>query len=226
MGSSKQVKQLDTGMIITAFALSAIIFGAGVFVGYMMNREKLSAMETSISEIVSDIENFQLQFLSFDVLGENATCPLLESTLAAINKKSYETGNRLELGLSEMGGDASYVSTKLEYSRLLVSYWLLAEKLKAACETKVSTVIYFYAKDCSLCSDQAFVLTYMKNNYGSRLLVFALDADLGEPSVNTLKSYYNVTIYPSLIINGLKHEGLVSQQQLEDTLNLGVVVGG
>jgi len=222
MAGSKQVKQLDAGMIITAFVLSAIIFGAGVFVGYVTNREKLSALETNIGDIVNDVENFQLQFLFFDVLGENATCPLLGSTLSSINKKSYEIGSRLESGVSDLSGDTNYVSTKLEYSRLLVSYWLLAEKLKKTCETKISTVIYFYSKDCSSCSDQAFVLNYMKNNYGSRLLVFALDADIGEPSVDTLKSYYKIITYPSLIINGVKHEGFVPQDELLSVLNTSI----
>lgn len=223
----KPVKELNAGIIISAVAISAVMFGAGMFMGYWMNREKLSSLEGSIDSIVGDVQNFQLQFLSFDVLGANATCPLLESTLSEINKKSYDIGSKLtSLGTAgEIRDESEYIRTKVQYSRLLTSYWLLAEKLKSACKTNVNTVVYFYNKDCKLCDDQAFVLTYLKNKYGEKMLVFTLDADLDEPSVKTLKSYYSTTEYPALIINGKLRSGFLSQQELEGMLSLGVVVG-
>ncbi len=224
---SKPLKELNAGIIISALVISAIMFGAGMFVGYGMNQEKLSSLESNINSIVGDVQNFQLQFLSFDVLGANATCPLLESTLSEINKKSYDIGGKLtSFGMEgEIRDESDYLRTKVQYSRLLTNYWLLAEKLKSACNTNIDTIVYFYTKDCKLCDDQAFVLSYLKNRYGEKLLIFTLDADMDEPSVKTLKNYYSITEYPALIINGKPHTGFVSQQELEGMLNLGVVVG-
>lgn len=227
MVGQKQVKKLDAGLIISAFVISGLIFAAGIFVGYGINNEKLTALESNLDSINSDVQSFQSQFLFLDMFGENASCPMLESTLNRISGSSYELGNKLAAfgADGEIRDETTYTAKKIEYSSMLTTYWLLAEKLKKTCNTGFSTVLYFYSGPCPSCEDQAFVLTYMKNKYGDNVLVFAIDADLNEPSVNTLKKYYNITSYPSLVVNGNLHEGFVSQQQLEDTLNLGVVVG-
>ncbi|MBM3303753.1 MAG: conjugal transfer protein TraF [Candidatus Aenigmarchaeota archaeon] len=228
MTAQKQVKKLDAGLIVSAFVISGLIFAAGMFVGYGLNTEKLASIESNLNSINKDVQSFQSQFLFLDMFGEKASCPMLESTLNRISENSYDLGNRLSAygAEGEIKDEATYRERKLEYSSMLTGYWLLAEKLKSACNMSFNTILYFYSGPCPGCEDQAFILTYMKNKYGDRVLVFALDADIKEPSVEALREYYNITEYPSLVINGKPIPGFVSQQQLEDTLNLGVVVGG
>ncbi|RLI97331.1 MAG: hypothetical protein DRO99_03155 [Candidatus Aenigmatarchaeota archaeon] len=215
-------KHLDKKILISALIISAILFGSGMLAGYGLNREKLSSIEKDMDSIIKDVQNFQLQFLFLDVLGENATCPLLAATLGGINEQSYRIGNKLESysSESEIKDYNDYVDLKDEYSRLLVSYWLLALKLKRNCKLSANTIVYFYAKDCQRCDDQAFILTYLKNKYNEKLLVFALDADLEEPSVNTIKRYYNITEYPSLVVGNELYAGFHSRDSLEKILNL------
>ena len=226
MADLKPVKKLDAGLIISAFVISGIIFAAGIFVGYGLNNEKLASIESNLNSINKDVQGFQSQFLFLDMFGEKASCPMLESTLNRISENSYDLGNRLAAygAEGEIRDEATYKERKLEYSSMLTGYWLLAEKLKKACNTSVNTVLYFYSGPCARCEDQAFVLTYLKNKYNDKLLVFALDVDIKEPSVEALRKYYNITEYPSLVINGRPARGFVSQQQMEDMLNLGVVV--
>jgi len=221
MAKEQPVKKLDASLIISAFLISAIIFVAGIFAGYSINNEKLSTLESSLGSVVRDVQDFQLQFLFLDRFGENASCPMLGSTLSRINQNSYELGSMLmAYGTEgEIRDEQAYTNKKLEYTRLLTSYWLLAEKAKSACNTSMDTVVYFYGGPCPDCENQVFVLSYMKKKYGDKLLVFALDGDLGDPSVNTLKSYYNITEYPSLIINGVKRDGFVPQDELLSVLD-------
>lgn len=213
-------KQLNTWTIISAVIISAILFISGVYVGYSINKEKLSSIETTMRKITSDVQNFQLEFLFLDVLGENATCPFLGDTLSTINKESYDIGTRLESygKEGEIQDYNEYMNTKREYSRLLIGYWLLANKLKKSCKLDVDTVIYFYSKNCEKCDDQAFILTYFKKNLGEKILIFTLDGDLDEPSIQVIKRNYNITSYPTLIINGQSYNEFVSKDKIENII--------
>jgi len=215
-------KQLNAGTIISALIISAVIFCGGMMLGFSINKERLVTIEDEMREVTRHVQNFQLQFLFFDVLGDSATCPLLGATLADINKASYEIGAKLTTQGEEgqVQDYDTYVSLKNEYSRLLVSYWLLTQKLQETCEMDAKTVIYFYRKECARCDDQGFILTYLKKKYGERLLIFALDADLSDASVQTLVNYYNVEDYPALIIDGELHEGFLSEAQMKGMMGL------
>jgi len=213
-------KRLDKRLLLSALIITGLIFFSGFSIGYSFNTGKLSAVESDIATVTKDIQNFQLEFLMFDVLGEKSACPLLSSTLSEINVRSEKIGNRLEMLSpdSEIKDYASYVEMKKEYSRVLLGYWLLANKFKKACESNISTVVYFYANQCDSCGDQSFVLTYLKKRYNETLLIFALDADLEEPSVRTIKEFYNVTVYPTLVIDGAIMAGFQKTEVLESQL--------
>ncbi len=215
-------KQLNSGTIISAVIISAILFISGIYVGYSINREKLSSIETTMKKITSDVQNFQLEFLFLDILGENATCPLLSGTLSEINQESYDIGTRLSSygKEGEIQDYNEYLSTKREYSRLLIGYWLLANKLKKSCRLEANTVVYFYSKECEKCDDQGFILTYFKKDLGEKLMVFTLDGELDEPSIQVLKRNYNITSYPHLIVNGESYSGFLSKSELENLFNV------
>ncbi|NIO22658.1 MAG: hypothetical protein GTN38_01355 [Candidatus Aenigmarchaeota archaeon] len=215
-------KQFNARIIISAVIISALLFLSGIYVGYSINRETLSLIETRLMKITSDIQNFQLEFLFLDVLGENATCPLLADTLSEINKESYDIGTRLESygGEGEIQDYDEYLNTKREYSRLLIGYWLLANKLKSSCELEANTIVYFFSRECGKCDDQGFILTYFKKDLGEKLLVFALDGDLDEPSIQVLKKHYNLESYPTLIINGEGYGRFLSKGELEEILGV------
>ncbi|MFH1445446.1 MAG: hypothetical protein ABIF08_03120 [Nanoarchaeota archaeon] len=214
-------KPLNLKIIITALVITVVLFSSGVFTGYSISKGAISIFDSEVKTISNDIENFQLQFLFFDVLGEEATCPLLEDTLNKININSYETGNQIET----YGSDKAildfneYEELKKRYSRLLVGYWLLSEKMQNACEFNADTIVYFFTGDYTEYNAQGFVLTYLKNKYKEDLLIFSLDGDVDEPSVRALKEYYNIKEYPSLIINGKLYEGQKTSDEIEKILN-------
>ena len=218
-------KRLNAGTLIAALLISGLLFSAGLFVGYTAGKEKLSQVESELVDISSDVENFQLQMLFIDTLGEKATCPLLSAQLSEINQKADSVGTRLEQYLqgSLTGEDVDFNKLSESYARVLTSYWLLATKFQQACETNVTTVVFFVSKACNElspnpCDDQGFVLSYFKGVFKDDLLVFTLRADLSEPSIHVLRDYYNVTEYPTIVVNGEKHEGFVPKAELEAIL--------
>lgn len=215
------IKQYDKKTIISALIISAILFSSGLFIGYLLNREKLTGIEYHMDTINTDMQNFQLQFLFFDLLGESATCPLLISTLNGINEESYEMGLKLDQysAENEIKDEHEYSRLKKQYSRILVSYWLLSNKLKGACGLDAATIIFFIGKNCEECDEQSFVLTYLKEKYDDKILIFTLDGSVDEPSIEVLKEYYNVTSYPAVIVNGRRYNGLTTKDQILDRIN-------
>ena len=220
-------KQLNLKTIASALAIAALLFGTGVFTGFSINKERLSAVEVDLTDTAKGIENFQLQFLFLNTLGEESACPLLQDSLKTINKQAYEIGRKLTENNPDNGEitDYNYFQDLTErYSRVLTSYWLLSTKMKDTCHSKEKTVIFFIEKDScnkqnpNMCDAQGFVLDNVKRTYGDSLLVFTLHTDVKEPSVKALKDYYKVEKYPTLIIDGTKYDGFVDKQSLVKSL--------
>lgn len=212
------VKKLDKDILIIALIMSTALFLSGVALGWFLNETKIGILEQSLLDTKGDIENFQLQILLLDNLGKNITCPFLEEQIKNLDKKAYDLGSKLESMSKENKGNEDYIKAKSEYSRLLVTYWSLAGKMKKLCEhEKFVSVLYFFSKDCVTCDDQSFVLTHIKDKLNEKFLVFTLDADFNEPVINILKKYYNIEKYPTIILEDNKLEGLQSK---DDILNL------
>ena len=220
-------KQLNVKTLLSALAIAGILFVSGVYTGYSINKERLSAIEVDMRDVVKNIEDFQLQFLFFDTLGGDAACPLLADSLKNINKRSYEIGRKLTENNPDSGEitDYNYYEDLRErYGRVLTSYWLLSTKMKGVCKSQDKTVIFFIEKEAcrkqnpNLCEAQGFVLDNLKRIFEEKLLVFTLHADLKEPSVKALKNYYNITGYPSLVIDGKNYENFQDKDTLLKTL--------
>ncbi len=219
----KSKKMIDYRVLVSAAIITVLIFGGGLFTGHVLSKQRMSSIDISLDNIEKDMQDFQLQFLFFDVLGENATCPLLSETISEINQKAYDTWLKIteEEAHTEIRDQAMADELKRDYSRMLVSYWLLAEKMKEACGSDISTVLYMFSiEGCYDCENQGFVLTYLKDIYKDKLLIFAIDGEFDDSSIRALRTFYNVTTYPALVINGKLYEGFYSQEQLENMLNL------
>ncbi len=213
-------KRIDYKILISSAVIAFLIFGSGVYMGFMFSKERLSVMDADLQKITKDVQNFQLNFLFFDILGANATCPLLESTISNINNEAYDLGSKLTGYASgeDIRDYSNYQEMKNDYARTLVSYWLLAEKMKGSCNLGKSTILYMFSDECPECDNQGFVLTYLKDKYKENVLIFAVDGQLDEPALKTLKNFYNITSYPSLVIDGKLYDEFVSKDMLEETV--------
>jgi len=92
-----------------------------------------------------------------------------------------------------------------------------AKQTKSLCEQDAVTVLYFFSSDsaCPSCEEQSFVLTYLKKQFGDRLLNFALDeAYEDEPMISILRRSYELKEFPTLIVEGDVYEGFTSSDDL------------
>ena len=60
-------------------------------------------------------------------------------------------------------------------------------------------------------------MTYFKNLFGEKVLIFPINLDLRqqEPMVEIAMSQFNVTRYPTLVIDEQKYEGVMKKEELQ-----------
>jgi hypothetical protein len=82
-------------------------------------------------------------------------------------------------------------------------------------------MLYFYSEsNCPRCVDQGVILSFYKNIYQDQLLIFPIDVSLvdQEPIIAMLEEYYSISEYPSIVLNGEVHQGLVSRDAVGDLI--------
>ncbi len=199
--------------------LTVLVFCLGVALGIIIDNERISWLMSKSREQEVRYQGLQIQYLYLNTLEDtDESCPVLETALedsiadlgatletleeyrknSGINKKEYDLINQ------------RYVLDNLRY-------WLFVKRLKKVCKKDLVTILYFYSTDnCPICPDQGVVLTYYKKIFDDRLLIFPINVDLEEdvPMISILRTQYNITQYPTIILEEQKHEGVISKEHL------------
>lgn len=199
------------GLLGTALVM-VLILGAGL----MLSNEKVKDLRNDIKNIEVDQQSQLLTFeLSENIEGQQ--CKAMEDWVdntvqdtRDLRQKvaAYESSRKIR--------NSDYENLKKRYLNLLVQNLIEVRKLEERCGQNMTEVVYFYTnQDCSACKDQGTVLTYVQQNFGENVVVYPLDTDFDIQSVNYLENAYNITRYPSIVVEGEIYEGFQSRQKLE-----------
>ncbi len=167
-----------------------------------------------------DYSSLQLQYAYIDQLSQEKNCDAVSKTFESSVKNLIETSERLENENYEENANLNKKdlhALKREYILAQLNYWLLAQRTKKICNSDLVTILYFYStdKECPNCGEQAFILTYLKNEFKDKLLIFALDSTyVDEPMIEMLKDQHGISRYPTLIIEGHVFEGFIPKDKL------------
>ena len=210
----------NMNIFIKTTIVTTAIFAIGIIIGLWLGQEKVSVFESELTSLRDSIENTELQFLFLDVLGSNVSCTYLlkqandlsaESENLAKQIESYETSDKID--------ESSFKQLKSSYTTLLIKDWLTLEKIKKTCNATYATVLYFYSdNNCSRCSEQAVVLSYLKQKLGENIMTFAIDGNIELNVISALREAYSIDVFPTLIINGGVHKGYVNLSQTKEIL--------
>ena len=132
--------------------------------------------------------------------------------LLALDKSLKEVLNIRE---SKIVTEDKYKTVERQYLLDNLNYFILSEKAKKLCNFDVVNVLYFSSESkCMGCPAQGTILTYLKNLFNERLLVFPLDTDISEPMIEILKSKYNIKELPAIVIEGKTYQGIMLREDL------------
>lgn len=201
--------------ILVASILTATIMAGMFFAGQALNDSQVNGLQAEVNQLSVEREAQDIARRLADTLPRN-NCEALnvasQKTIADIRDireqmETYEDSRKLSHN--------AFTTLKKQYTNLLLEYWLTTEKIDQRCDTNITTVLYLYQDDaqCPACVDQGTVLTKYRQTY-DRLLVFPLDTTLGMRHIEMIISAYNVTRYPSIIVEGELYQGFQDDQEM------------
>ena len=217
----KTWRAISKDKYITAGIITLLIFFLGVTLGLVIEDHRYNLVEEINQEQDVQYLSLQLQYLYLNSFSNYNNCPILSATLKESIQDlsdslseviSYEEENNVEKGRQR--------KVMRRYILDNLRYWLLAQESKSKCDLDIVPIIYFYATDCPSCPNQGTILTYFKQLFGEQVLVFPINLDFRfeEPMVEIVMTQFNISKYPTLIIDNKKYEGVVKSEQLQSII--------
>ncbi len=211
-------RKISKNKYFFAFIITLVVFSLGLLLGLVIESKRIQLIELQDQQQKLDFNSLQSQYQLIDLFGEEKNCAALKKTFEESIKNLGKSRVKLENYLENSNlNKKEFGLLKREYTLAQINFWLLTKKTKDVCNLEHADIFYFYGDDsqCSDCADQAYVLTYLKDKMGPQLLNFVFDSQLtNEPLVDILKESYNITKYPTLVINGKKFDGFISKDKI------------
>ncbi len=216
-------REVSSKKYILSAMIVSLIFILGITLGLIIENKRVEYLMNFYEEEKNDFESLQVQYM-YLTSGVNNTkvCTGLEYTfneyLIRLDKKGSELEN-YRVASSSLNREKFNILLR-QYLIEEVKSWTLATRIKKTCSNhEIVTVLNFHTKRCPECDDTGTLLSYFKKKFKQNLLVFSFDADFtDEPLVQMLERVYNITEYPTLIINDKKYEGFMNKQELQNVL--------
>mgnify|MGYP003971128791 FL=1 len=210
-------RKISLNRYVVAGIITFLVFTLGLLLGLIMDNERVQYLDKRAEFQEIDYNSLQLQYLYLsDIQDKNSSCPVLRGALKnSIKDLSYS------LELLENYQENTQINSK-EYELISrrylldnIKYWIFSKKTKEICDEDIINILYFYSeKDCDICHNQGTILSYFKVKLQDEILIFPLNTDTNEDFIDLLQVQYNITSYPSIIVNNEKFEGIVSKEKL------------
>lgn len=192
-----------------------IVFVLGILLGIVIDQKKYEYVTGLAMEQEVEFNSLQVQYLYLDNLDGPNSCKVIEQTLENNLRMFQPILERLIDYEENKQYNNEYELLKRKYLLANIRYDLLAQRSKAECGTDLVRVLYFYNSDCKICGDQGFLLSNLKDSLEDKLLVFPIDMDFTkEPILSVLSTQYDVTKFPTLVIEDTKYTGFQDKAAL------------
>jgi hypothetical protein len=208
-----------------AFIITAAIFFIGFFFGFLMDIKRADYFNDMNNIQKLNIRSLELQQ---QLLKDNAFNDQCNAFRFMFDKAIIELENnrdRLE-NYNEQSNvkQADFELLFREYTISQINFLSIAKTLKTSCANSSGfvTVLYFYSDQttCPSCENQAVVLNYYKMHLKQNILIFAINEKLDktEPLIELLKNVYNITQYPTLVVENDVYPGYIDKTQMNKIL--------
>ena len=201
------VRNYDKKKYVAVFVVTVIIFLLGLSIGFIFDKGKIEELRDINQRQSLDYVSLQLQYTLLNEFNENISCGALNAALyqnlLALDRSLKDVINAKEKSIFSRG---RYDIINRQYLLDNINYFILSKKAQRLCKMDVVNVLYFFSDDCMSCPAQGTVLSYLKNLFGERLLVFPINVKTLEPLVDILKSKYGINNLPSVVVGEKTYE--------------------
>ncbi len=217
-------KKLFKRKYILSAWITIIIFLLGISFGMIIDNMRIRYVENLNAQQEINFENLQLQSDYIDLLkSENSTnlCPAYQAVIEkAVGDLSDSLAKVEEYSKNNRVNEEDYARIQKKYILDNIRYWFLVRTAKKQCPMNTTTILYFYDSECKICPNQGVILSYFKKIYGNNLLVFPINMDYGKdvPVVLMIERQYNITGYPSIVVEDEAYRSIVGKDELSRIL--------
>jgi len=192
-------------IFLYALILTLIVFNLGIFMGYMLESSRLDKINVLYSNAELELFDQIAQKESVGVL--NLDCKTLVSEnikfgdeifTEALQIQKYEDANRIS-------NDIIFQHKRFDLLRTM--FWMNSIKTKQDCNSDYHNVVYFYKyNNPSIAQDskQKFfsnLLEQLKQKEGDNIMLIPIAGDNDIPSINILVDKYNITEFPTILVD-------------------------
>lgn len=208
-------------VFLIAGLLTAIIFIIGLAIGTWLDNMRVEEINQRLTQIEADWNDARIQSLYYQTMhNDSKSCDAAISANFDFNERIYQEGVQIDRAETVNRFAPSVVMEKKRYVLLLLQFWLNGVNLRKICNANYSTILYFYSNfDESFRvqqSVQSAALVDLIHSCGRKVLAIPLPIDMDITTINIIKSQYNITVVPSLLINEkIILPGLQSEEDIE-----------
>lgn len=198
-----------------AFLVSLAIFVIGIYIGMLIDQANVRSISDDVANISEKVASIQLLLLAEG--NSPSFCPVYVSQLDSIDLDVERIGYKLAYLEEEKG--IYDTELKKKYFVMEAESYLLSQKVKSLCRDDSILLIHFYSNSgCEQCSEQGAEVLKARDALsaqGIRAKLFSFDGEIGSPVAEAFAAQYNVTTYPSVVINGRTYPGFRDSEALQ-----------
>lgn len=212
-------REIDWKYPLIAISLTIVIFSGIFYAGYLLNEHKVDTLRSQIEEAETD-QRSRVIGLELSESLQSQDCRAVEGWMNTtvdelrdlrLEVAAYENSNKIN--------NREYTTVKKRYMNLLLQNLVQLRNYDESCSGEKVDIIYFYDDDCDACTDQATILTQIRQEYRKEVVVYPLDTELDMQPINFLLNYYDIERYPSLVVDGEVFSGFQSKENLTATVD-------
>jgi len=197
---------------LLAFILTLMVFSGGIAMGILLENARLdSSQQITLKEKVS-LRSLQLQqnYIDSGTADCNTLHKILENNIDELNKKMATV---IDYDKKSIFNEEEFHLQLQDYFLTEIQFYLLSQEIDKKCGQDSVKVLYFYNENEN--DNQGAILEYLKKKFSSKLLVFSLNSNFQqEPMITTLLTSYQITKFPSVVVDGQVFQGYKNVREL------------
>lgn len=211
------MRKISIGLYAGAFLLSLIIFLSGIYVGQLMDESSMRTLSSDVQDVSQKVASVQLLLLM--EANSSAFCPVYSSELDSIDDEVERVGYKLTY--LEEDRQMFDPELKKQYFVLQAESYLLSQKVRQICDDENILLIHFYSnKNCDNCREQGNEILKARDELSGKikLKLYSFDGELGSPVADAFARQYNISSYPSIVIDGKTYSGYKTSSQIRQLI--------
>jgi len=192
-------------IFLYALIVTLIFFNLGIFLGYMFESHRVNKINEFYVNSEMDLLDQRIQEGAFDVV--NIDCNAAIKANIEFADKIFEDAKQIQKfeDANRINKDTIFQHKRFDLLRTL--FWINSIKIKENCNASYHNVVYFYKFNEPSIEQKAKqraisnLLTELKEEKGSSIMLIPLAADNNFPSINLLLEAYEVKELPSILID-------------------------